>query len=118
MANEVYRKGRIVLELPTLLFWLLFLAALLGLRLPVFASELLMERIDPSRGWALYLVRSLGAAGTMLLMGPVIIVLNVLVTRKQPEPSRARISPNLLVLLTIAAAFAYTALRLLLARLF
>ena len=118
MANEVYRKGRIVLELPTLLFWLLFLAALLGLWLPVYASELFMERIDPSRGWALYLVRSLGAAGTMLLMGPVLIVLHVLTTRKQLDPSRSRISPGLLVLLTIAAAFAYTALRLLLARIF
>ncbi|HSM52115.1 MAG TPA: hypothetical protein VLA75_12010 [Thermoanaerobaculia bacterium] len=118
MSNEVYRNGKIVLELPTGLFWGLLLAALIGSWMPVLASEVLADRIEASRGVAAYFLRSLGWAATMLLWLPHMHALGVVIYGKQQEFPRRGISTGLLVAGTVTGAFAVSAVRLLFERLF
>ena len=118
MANEVYRNGRIVLELPTGIFWGFFLAALMGSYLPVYVGEVVAEHLASRGDLAWYMLKASGWAGWGLLWVPVMHVLGTVVHGKQQE-FRSRPGRTALLLASLVAApFAFFAVRYLFGRLF
>ena len=118
MANEVYRNGRIVLELPTGLFWGFFLAALIGAYFPVYVGEVLAERLAGRGDLAWYMLKASGWAVWGLLWVPVMHVLGTVVHGKQQE-LRSRPGRTALLLASLVAfPFAFFAARYLFGRFF